>query len=130
MKSLSTVAAIPLFLFSSLGFSSSLHYSMVVDAGSSGSRLYIYQYDTSTGVPTITKLYSSDNLKPGLSTFADKPAEVQNYLKPLQNGAKDYLKGHSLDPKEVPISFLGTAGMRLVEDKQKERAIYQEVRNV
>ncbi len=75
MKSIKTAVAIAFVLFASLGFTDNLHYQIMMDAGSTGTRLHIFKVDKSTPVPTINKVFS-ESVKPGLSAYADKPEEA------------------------------------------------------
>ncbi len=92
----------------------------IVDAGSTGSRISIYQYhSTNEGkLPTLTLEYSN-KVKPGLESFAKDPAGVANYMKTLigdhnQNKAEFYL--------------MGTAGMRMLS-QDAQNTIYTAVKN-
>jgi apyrase len=120
-----TVFAAIIFL-SSVNAVNAAHYSIVVDAGSSGSRLHLFQYEIQNNYPMVTEKFYEET-KPGISSFADSPDKAPLSLKKMFDDAQAKLKEWNIDPKQVPISVLGTAGMRLVsEDKQK--AIYSSIR--
>ena len=58
------------------------HYSAVVDAGSSGSRIYLYRYqqdnpDTISGLTLV----ASKKVQPGISSFAHNYEGIDAYLK-------------------------------------------------
>lgn len=75
----------------------------VVDAGSSGSRLYIYSHDFQT-------LWSK-KITPGLAQVS--PDKVSDYLQQLVPNS---------DLEAMPTYIYGTAGMRLIsEDEQSQR---------
>ncbi|KAF9068284.1 nucleoside phosphatase GDA1/CD39 [Rhodocollybia butyracea] len=111
------------------------HFGIVVDAGSSGSRLQIYSWKDPTisndwskvsshTLPKVEKGTSngedwSSKVGPGISTFAENPEEIGGYLAPLLTLARDKIPP-SLH-KDTPLFLLETAGIRLLPlDKQAE----------
>jgi apyrase len=101
------------------------HYSIIVDAGSSGSRVHLFEYDNHSAVPSIKEVFT-ENTKPGLSSYAGNPEAAGASLKQLLTDTADTLNKSHVDLKTVPISVLATAGMRLLpEDSQA--AIYANV---
>ncbi|KIP08716.1 hypothetical protein PHLGIDRAFT_68805 [Phlebiopsis gigantea 11061_1 CR5-6] len=107
----------------------SRRFGIVIDAGSSGSRLQIYSWKdaraardqggpevldtlpvvekgTRTGEDWVTKV------EPGLSSFGDNPAGVATYLAPLLEHARTQIPP-SLQ-LDTPLFLLATAGMRLL----------------
>lgn len=103
------------------------NYKIIVDAGSSGSRLHLYQYTSDKKVPVIEEGFTKSN-KTGLSTFEKNPQDSGKSLQELLDGAAQYLKDKQINPKDVEVNVLATAGMRLVnENIQKE--IYASVKN-
>ncbi|MCD8564187.1 MAG: hypothetical protein LRY53_00650 [Burkholderiaceae bacterium] len=104
-------------------------YEAVIDAGSSGTRLYLYEYRNEPQGPVMSLLLEDepDKLR-GLSTYADKPAQAgQGEIGPLLDGLETFVKTKGIDPKAVSVSVLATAGMRLVEPGAAQR-IYDSVR--
>ena len=98
------------------------HCMMVIDAGSSGSRAYMYQYQLNKqNVPVSIEILSSSAVKPGLSSL--KPEQVSDYLQEL-------FVSHNVNKIErvVPTYFYATAGMRLLSSPQQER-LYKKVRD-
>ncbi|KAF9445575.1 hypothetical protein P691DRAFT_762380 [Macrolepiota fuliginosa MF-IS2] len=105
------------------------HFGIVIDAGSSGSRLQIYSWRDPKSVRlskensllhTLPKVEKGtkdgegwvSKVEPGLSTLAGDPTAVGAYLKPLVAHAIDEIPPslHS----STPIFVLATAGMRLL----------------
>ncbi|KAL0563835.1 Golgi apyrase [Marasmius crinis-equi] len=109
-------------------------FGIVIDAGSSGSRLQIYSWrdprvvladqgglaantlpkvekGTQDGEGWVTKV------EPGISSFADHPEDIPGYLRPLLAHARDRVPP-SLQA-ETPLYLLATAGMRLLEPEQQ-----------
>ncbi|RPB05991.1 hypothetical protein L873DRAFT_1785134 [Choiromyces venosus 120613-1] len=107
-------------------------YGVILDAGSSGTRIHIYNWedpaetrrkvekDELQKLPEIkTKKKWTKKINPGISTFGEHPEQV----------GEDHLKGlfeHALSqiPKDAiahtPLFLLATAGMRLLPDLQRK----------
>ncbi|XP_060581905.1 ectonucleoside triphosphate diphosphohydrolase 7-like isoform X2 [Ruditapes philippinarum] len=111
-----------------------VHYGIVLDCGSSGTRVYVYVWPPHSGNPkdllNIQQLKDSHNqpvvkkISPGLDTFENHPEDASEYLQPLLEFASSHIpkKQH----KETLLYILATAGMRLLpEDSQK--AILQDL---
>lgn len=113
-------------------------FGIVIDAGSSGSRLQIYSWedpdvvlskqgdDVWDKLPKVEKgVQEGDDwimkAEPGLSTFADNPEGVYEYLAPLLKHARTQIPP-SLEP-ETPLFLLATAGMRLLTPVQQARVL-------
>ncbi|RPD66533.1 hypothetical protein L226DRAFT_500997 [Lentinus tigrinus ALCF2SS1-7] len=114
----------------------SRRFGIVIDAGSSGSRLQIYSWkdartvrqeqgpDALRSLPHVGKGTEngeewSIKVEPGLSTFGDDPDGIGPYLVPLLEHARTHIPP-SLQP-ETPLFLLATAGMRLLTpEKQAE----------
>ncbi len=110
-----------------IGLLSTVAYSeniAIIDAGSSGSRLYFYQYQQSaqSDWPVIQQI-SSKKVKPGLSSFAGNPQGAVASIKNLIDYA--HLPA---DEKHAPIYLMATAGMRLVSPLQ-QHDIYSAIKN-
>ncbi|KAL4776754.1 nucleoside phosphatase family-domain-containing protein [Aspergillus nidulans var. acristatus] len=104
------------------------HYGIVLDAGSSGTRVHVYRWLDNAiarkesgkhnlkSLPEIkTKSDWVKKIHPGVSTFADRPEEIgPEHLAELLDFARDIVPDDAI--KETPIFLLATAGMRLVED--------------
>ena len=113
------ILSLSFLLFSSSVYAENI---AIIDAGSTGSRLYFYQYETSgdSKWPDITQL-SSKKVKPGLSSFAKDPEAAAHSIADLID--YDNLPD---DEKHIPIYLMATAGMRLVSPLQQE-AIYSAI---
>src|SRR5688572_10408022 len=121
------VSKLSLFLSACLGFfapnllfASSSHYALIIDAGSTGSRLHLFQYQGDHVLPQIQEIFTASS-KPGLSDFAEKPERAIESLKQPLEALRLELEKKHLDPHSIPLSLYGTAGMRLLAPEiQKE----------
>lgn len=112
-------------------------YSVIIDAGSSGSRVYVYRWhkltearrlgrrDEMSALPkVVSKKGWHHKIHPGISTFGEKPAEVgEDHLKELYDHALKIVGEENAS--ETPIYLLATAGMRLLPDMQRKTLLQQ-----
>lgn len=131
-------------LYSDPGIQHDTTHGMVIDAGSSGSRLHIYEWeprvlrDAKDVQETVsgrkisfpgTESRWTERLKPGISTFftveSDEELEeaIVDYLEPLMNFAKTILHEKNQNFQNFPIYFRATAGMRVLEAADRARII-------
>jgi hypothetical protein len=102
-----------------------LQYAIIVDAGSSSSKLHIFQNDNEK-LPNITDVFS-EKATPPLASFASHPQDAGASLKPVLDDALKYFANHNISADNIKIRVLGTAGMRLL-DKNSQREIYKNVK--
>ncbi|KAI8906329.1 nucleoside phosphatase GDA1/CD39 [Gorgonomyces haynaldii] len=103
------------------------NYGVIIDAGSSGSRVYLYSWkDPNTwpksAYPITVERGNTEffefKVKPGLSSLQDEPQKIGAYLKPLLEFSAKHIPPEK--QSSTPIYLLATAGMRLVPlDKQE-----------
>lgn len=87
-------------------------YSIVLDAGSTGSRIHIYRFNNCNGAPILEdEVFHA--IKPGLSSYEDKPKESAQSLSSLMKLAMENvpLELHS----KTKIVLKATAGLRLLK---------------
>lgn len=85
-------------------------YIAVIDAGSSGTRLAVFEQ--AAGV-TVTETYRARANTPGLSSFAARPAAAgPDAVQPLLDQLRTHLDSEGIAIADVPIALLATAGMR------------------
>ena len=91
---------------------------MVVDAGSTGSRVHLYQYEIDEqGYASDIRELWSHRVTPGLANVPRHAAAIDTYLTQL----------FSLNAlSNVPVFFYATAGMRLLPEKD-QAAVYGHV---
>jgi Golgi nucleoside diphosphatase len=108
-------------------FADNKNYTIFIDAGSSGSRLHIFEYEKSLPLPMIKDVFS-ESIKPGLSEYAAHPESAGQSLKKILDDANQFLLEKKINPHFIRVHLFATAGMRLLpEDKQQ--AIYRNVTN-
>lgn len=109
-------------------------YAVMIDAGSSGSRVYIYQWPTSDADTIYRDIRSVTNaagdpqvlkIEPGLSSYRDHPQAAVDAFRPLISFASKNIpreKHH-----ETPLYVLATAGMRMLREADRKQ-IFESVR--
>ncbi|XP_067940553.1 ectonucleoside triphosphate diphosphohydrolase 7-like isoform X2 [Watersipora subatra] len=116
----------------------SYSYGIVLDCGSSGTRVYIYFWPPHSG--DSHQLLDIDQLKdkdgkplskkktPGLSTFHTNTSNAAEYLIPLLKFAADVIpnKKHS----STPLYILATAGMRLIPKQSADEILDDITRDI
>jgi Golgi nucleoside diphosphatase len=119
-------------------------HGLMIDAGSTGSRLHIYEWeprvlrdekDIEAAVSGEklsfpgTESRWTDRLRPGLSSFgsiADDDELLQaiaDYLQPLMDFAKSVLHSKANRFGEFPIFLRGTAGLRILDTANRARVM-------
>ena len=104
-------------------------YTIIVDAGSSGTRLHIYRYQKFHDLFMnifIREIYR-EKRQECLDNFAEQPEMVGPFLKPMLDNALKVFKVKAIQPSEVSIHVLGTAAMRQL-NPDKQNAIYAEIK--
>uniref|UniRef100_A0A8D1FLN1 nucleoside-triphosphate phosphatase n=1 Tax=Sus scrofa TaxID=9823 RepID=A0A8D1FLN1_PIG len=104
-----------------------LNYGLVVDCGSSGSRIFVYFWPRHNGNPhdllDIKQMRDRNSqpvvkkIKPGISAMADTPEHSSDYLRPLLSFAAAHVPVRK--HKETPLYILCTAGMRLLPERKQ-----------
>jgi|Transcript_89645 apyrase len=114
------------------------NYIVLIDAGSTGSRIYVYNYPPrlleATDLPYIVhspltrpRSLGSYSIRPGLSSFAEDASNISSYLHELTMKAKDILETHGQQThsQHVPLYLGATAGMRVLGRKQRDYVLHQ-----
>ncbi len=106
----------------------------VVDAGSSGSRIYLYKTTPDDSFIKINELFTDKNVPHELSWYdgnrgADSaPGNAgASGIQPLLSAMAAYMHSNGITKDQVRVSVLATAGMRMV-DARTVGAIYQSVK--
>ncbi|BGP18013.1 hypothetical protein JCM10213_005052 [Rhodosporidiobolus nylandii] len=99
-------------------------YAIMIDAGSTGSRLHLYTFSHCDPDPAaLPKLEHEDFLttKPGLSSYAGRPKDAAESLRGMMQQAFD-----KVPEKErgcTPIAVKATAGLRILGPKQSNEIL-------
>jgi golgi apyrase len=104
-------------------------YGIIFDAGSSGTRLYVYKWKNPSkavkhasaeelqSLPKL-KLEKSEKIRPGVSSFAKDPMDIgPSHLKSLIDIALHVVPEEKV--ADTPIFLMATAGMRLLPAVQQ-----------
>ncbi|CAG5921623.1 unnamed protein product [Menidia menidia] len=112
-----------------------LNYGLVVDCGSSGSRVFVYCWPRHNGNPhellDIRQMRDQHRkpvvmkIKPGLSELAKTPEKASDYIYPLLSFAALHIPKNK--HQETPLYILCTAGMRILPESQQE-ALLEDLR--
>eukprot|EP00124_Ichthyophonus_hoferi_P002653 Ihof_evm5s190 gene=Ihof_evmTU5s190 len=106
----------------------SVSYGILVDAGSSGSRIYVYTWPEHSGKPgELLKMTAAKDsagkalvmkVEPGLSSYANNIPGAYDSLRPLLDFASSHI------PREqrpvTPLYILATAGLRLLPEPTRD----------
>jgi golgi apyrase len=111
---------------------------VILDAGSSGTRVHVYRWLNAARarkdakaeeLHSLPKLDTKEDytlkIKPGVSTFGDHPADVgPDHLQELLDHALSIVPADQV--KDTPIFLMATAGVRLLEP-MKQRVLLNEI---
>ncbi|SPO40833.1 related to YND1 - apyrase (NDPase/NTPase) [Pseudozyma flocculosa] len=124
-------------------------YAVLVDAGSSGSRMQVYSWkdpkldralkeSRGQDIKTLPKVEKGTwegsgmdwtvKVEPGISSFGDHPSDLAAYLRPLMEHAEKVVPPSAWS--DTPIYIMATAGMRLLPDSQREAVLSETCRYV
>lgn len=100
-------------------------YGVMLDAGSTGSRVHAYEFDyhPTGSVELLDELFVET--KPGLSSFKADPKAAAESLRPLLDAAVKKIPTEAL--RCTPVELKATAGLRLIGAEHAE-AILEAVR--
>lgn len=95
-------------------------YVIMIDAGSSGSRVHIYEFNNCQSSPRLVS-EEFKMLEPGLSSYKDDPIAAARSLDPLLDLA---LATIPVDYRGcTPIAVKATAGLRLIGEEAANRTL-------
>lgn len=103
-----------------------LVYGLMIDAGSTGSRIHTYTFRKHTDSPLQLLHEDFHALKPGLSSYAGDPTAAAKSLLPLLERARSRVP--SSVRQNTPVVLRATAGLRLT-GPEASSAILTSVRN-
>lgn len=94
-------------------------YGCVVDAGSSGSRIFLYEWPKNGDGRTEEVFH--EEITPGISDLEHGLAALQQLVTKAENALPQY----QISARDVPIYLGATAGLRLLEPVQSEITMTQ-----
>jgi apyrase len=115
-----------LFCLSTSVFAASERYAIYIDAGSTSSKMHLYQYIQEDNKTNIKEIFS-EKVKPGLSEYAEHPDNAPQSLKKALDDAVIQLQKLNVNEQGVALNILATAGMRLLT-KEQQQAIYSAIK--
>lgn len=112
-----------LYYFSVKSPGSPPDFSIVIDGGSTGTRIHVFAYRNGSGPLPVIDFGLTGSLKvgPGLSFYAEDPDEAGESLTKLVEFGKGRVPADRW--AETEIRLMGTAGLRLVEAGARERIL-------
>ncbi|SCW03475.1 LAFE_0G11276g1_1 [Lachancea fermentati] len=110
-------------------------YGVIIDAGSSGSRVYVYRWQdpsftlkegSDKELKSVPQIYLNKDwttkTSPGLSSFEKQPEKAfKKHVKPLLEYAEKLIPKEKV--RETPVFIQATAGMRLLPKKRREKIL-------
>lgn len=106
-----------------------VQYVLMIDAGSTGSRIHVYKFNNCGPVPELEKeeFKMTEKTVGGLSKYKDDPMAAAKTLDTLMQHAMEHV------PEKLkacsPVAVKATAGLRLI-GPEKSQAILDEVRRL
>jgi hypothetical protein len=94
-------------------------YNLLIDAGSTGSRIYIYKVNPTKNTLANIELIATQSLRPGISEFEDDPNKGKKNLTELIKKAKGIIPRE--DWERASLSLFSTAGMRILDSDKRKR---------
>lgn len=109
-----------LIFYNSLNISSSSidlskYYAVVIDAGSTGSRAFVFTVEADENGKQRVSSETCGKVRPGLSEFGSNHTGVHSYLIPVLEDCKNLIPLHQ--QSETQLYIKGTAGMRILDDE-------------
>ncbi|XP_072991717.1 probable apyrase 6 isoform X1 [Typha latifolia] len=123
------IAAVLLYFHFSSLISPSSQFAIVIDAGSSGTRIHVFGYTREVGsLPSLdVKRTAVMRVSPGLSSYTEEPDRAGESLLDLLEFAKG--KVEKKQWKNTEIRLMATAGLRMV-DGGVEKSILESCKRV
>ncbi|ORY77250.1 nucleoside phosphatase family-domain-containing protein [Leucosporidium creatinivorum] len=101
-------------------------YALMIDAGSTGSRLHLYTFSHCDPTPgALPKLEDEGfyTTKPGLSSYAGRPKEAAKSLRSLMQHAVGAKGVPEKERSCTPVAVKATAGLRLLGERESQEIL-------
>eukprot|EP01088_Endostelium_zonatum_P011564 TRINITY_DN25711_c0_g1_i1.p1 TRINITY_DN25711_c0_g1~~TRINITY_DN25711_c0_g1_i1.p1 ORF type:complete len:495 (-),score=110.68 TRINITY_DN25711_c0_g1_i1:44-1528(-) len=100
-----------------------LKYVVFMDAGSTGTRIYVYTYPASSKIPllligSVNETRLDYRVRPGLATFGKNLSAIPEYLTPLLDFATKSVPQNQ--QATTPLYLTGTAGFRIINSSESD----------
>ncbi|XP_078160236.1 putative apyrase 6 isoform X2 [Carex rostrata] len=98
-------------------------FSVIIDAGSSGTRVHVFAFSQQEGSLPLLDLNRTEVMRtsPGLSSFVDEPSKAGESLGKLIGFAKQNV-GHNW-VGFTEIRLMATAGLRMIDEEVREEIL-------
>lgn len=94
------------------------HYAVVVDAGSTGTRAFVFKIDVDENQERTVHSFSCGKERQGLSSFSGRPSNASDMFTTLLSNAVAIVPAHLHG--QTSLFVKGTAGMRLLSEPDQE----------
>lgn len=102
----------------SIGIDHEEQYAVVIDAGSTGTRAFVFKLDVEEGNERVISSFSCGKERVGLSSFVGNPSAASDMFTELLNKAAAIVPDHL--HSQTSLFVKGTAGMRLLSEADQE----------
>ncbi|KAJ6429425.1 hypothetical protein OIU84_020952 [Salix udensis] len=110
------------YLFKSKTKSFSKRYSIIIDGGSTGTRIHVFGYRIESGGKVVFDLEEGVmKVSPGLSAYAEDPEDAGGSVEELVEFGKGRVPRELWGETEVRL--MATAGMRLLDSEVQDRIL-------
>ncbi|CAA7401918.1 unnamed protein product [Spirodela intermedia] len=116
-------AAFVFFVVCFLSRRSGRRFEIIIDGGSTGTRIHVFAYVIGQGGTPVLDLEATSTLKenPGLSAYADEPEMAGESLIGLLDFGREKVPRSQWG--ETKVRLMATAGLRLLEKRVQERIL-------
>ncbi|XP_072978382.1 probable apyrase 6 [Typha angustifolia] len=123
LTSASVAVVFIVYLIVSTKTSHSTRFGIVIDAGSSGTRIHVFGYNNERGDFPLLDLDRTAVMRvsPGLSSYVEEPERAGDSLVELLEFAKGKVEKDLR--RETEVRLMGTAGLRMVDGGVREKIL-------
>ncbi|XP_020207809.1 probable apyrase 6 [Cajanus cajan] len=118
---LSLLLILSYYAFSSSSLRAAFRYRIIVDGGSTGTRVHVFKYRSDRELEFGEEGLASMRVNPGLSAFAEDPGGAGGSVAELVEFGKRRIPRASWG--ETEIRLMATAGLRMLDAEVQERIL-------